>query len=165
MARPTTWRRSWNLTTGLYDGVSVMDLLVIQPGETLGGTWWTYRATSGPWAATSYLPQSSTTFMGLILRDDAAPTPDPRADSGADWLWWETVNWDVTSSASTEIYWLYYAWGPRAERKAEGMRKNDTAGNLLLSVITANDPQDGDASFITNTKFTCSASAVVILPA
>lgn len=123
MARPTTWRRSWNLTQGIAGTSSVMDLLIVQPGETLGGTWWTYKAHAGPFASTAYEPDQSTTFMGLILRQDGDPIPDPLVDLGADWLWWEPVTWQTTASASTDLIWLHYAWGPRTERKAESQRR------------------------------------------
>lgn len=141
-----------------------MDLLIIQPGETLGGTWWTYRVHSGPWQTTSYVPEQSTTFMGLILRQDGDPLPDPLVDLDADWLWWEPVAWNTAASASTDLNWFYWSWGPRAERKAETMRKAPPGANSVLSVVTRTDEQNATASFTNSLRFNVAASALVILP-
>lgn len=141
-----------------------MDLLVIQPGETLGGTWWTYRAHSGIWQTTNYEPADSTTFVGLILRQDGDPVPDPILDLGADWLWWEPIAWSVAASASTDLNWLYWSWGPRAERKAETMRKAPAGANSLLSVISRTDEQSASGTFANSLRLQVAASALVILP-
>lgn len=141
-----------------------MDLLVVQPGETLGGVWWTYQVHAGPFASTIYEPDQSTTIMGLILRQSGDPLPDPLADLGADWLWWEPVTWNTAHAASVELSWLHWAWGPRAERKAETMRKAPVGANSLLSVITRTDAQAASAAFVNTQRFQVAASALIILP-
>jgi hypothetical protein len=102
--------------------------------------------------------------MGLILRQDGDPIPDPLVDLGADWLWWEPVTWQTTASASTDLIWLHYAWGPRTERKAESQRRAPAGANSILSVITRTDAQGATSAFVDAQRFEVAASALIILP-
>lgn len=142
-----------------------MDLLLLQPGETLGGVWWNYTAFHGPIAAGIYRPQNSVTIMGLALVQDGEATPHPLATTTYDWLWWEEVVWQTAAAGSTEYVWLYQAWGPKANRKAEGMRKVAGPGNATLKAVVATDDAAASDAFVNETFYTCSASALVILPA
>lgn len=141
-----------------------MDLLVIQPGETLGGCWWNYRAYSGPIAAGIYRPRSATTIVGLALIPDGTPLPSPLADTTYDWLWWEVMIWETAAAGSTDYVWLYQSWGPKIHRKVETMRKGDPTVNSTLSVIVETDEADGSSGFVNDSRYQCNASALVILP-
>lgn len=142
-----------------------MGLVVIQPGETLGGCWWGWRAYSEPVSAVVWRPRSATTIVGLALLSDSEPTPSPLADSGYDWLWWEPMHWDTAMSASTDINWFFSSWGPKVNRKVEGMRKGHPSENSTLTVIMETDEADSSSGFVNDSRYQVHASALVILPA
>lgn len=142
-----------------------MDLVVLQPGETLGGCWWTYSAYHGPIAAGIFRPRSSVTLVGLALVEEGEVTPDPRFTTSDDWLWWEALQWETAAAGSTDYVWLYQAWGPRVHRKVESMRKVSGTTNATLKVVVATDEFDASAAFVNETWYQASVSALVILPA
>lgn len=165
MARPTEWRRSWNLTQGIDGTSSNMALLGLEAGETLGAVWWTYKAVAGPFDSTTYVPAQSLTMVGLQLYPETGGPLDPLVDAQSEgWLWWEMLTWETTSSASTDLIWLHYAKGPRGNGKAEGMRKADPAGSVL-AVSMRTDAQDATAAFVDAIRLEVAVSALVILPA
>lgn len=164
MARPTTWRRSWNLDQGAVGAAEHLALVVVQPGETLGGVWWTYKMHSGPFSSTSYPPAQSTTIVGMQLKPDSELPLDPLIDAQGEWLWWEPVTWFTTGSASTDLNWLHEAWGPRTDRKMEALRKAPTSENAVLTVSMRTDQQDAGANFVNGIRIQVAVSALIILP-
>lgn len=165
MARPTTWRRSWGTTVGLSGSTSIIDLLVVQPGETLSGVWWTYRLWEGPLAANVYRPRSSTTIVALGLVQDGDPNPSPLADGSTfDWLWWEPVQWDNSFTSAADNLWMFTAAGPKIHRKAETARRAPAGANSTLSVFMQTDEADSSAGFVNDLNLQVAASALIILP-
>lgn len=140
-----------------------MDLLLVQPGETLGGVWWTYRAFHGPIAAGIFRPRNSTTIIGLALVQDGEPTPHPLVNLDYSWLWWEEMHWDTAAAGSTEYVWLYTSWGPKIHRKVESMRKSIGPGNATLRAVVACDDADASNAFVNESFYQVSCSALVIL--
>ena len=78
MARPTTWRRSFNVA-GFTDQLGTLDLVVVQPNETLGGVWWQYSLRSIGNVPSNPTPplDNVVPVVGLILVDSASGTTTP----------------------------------------------------------------------------------------
>ncbi len=145
--------------------MSLIDLLIVQPGETLGGVWWTYTAYHGPIAAGIYRPQDSMTFIGMTLRQVGQPIPDPLVNASGDWLWWEPMAWQTAAAGSTDYVWLYQAWGPREARKVESMRKAPAGADSSLSVHIRTDDASASDAFVNECHYQVAVSALIILPA
>src|SRR5690242_13101383 len=84
MARPTTWRRSFNVG-GFLAPEGSMDLLTVQPNETLGATWWQYSLRSIGNVTTNDEPplSNAVVVVGLILVDFESGDVLPLANPGA----------------------------------------------------------------------------------
>lgn len=166
MARPTVWRRSFNVTIGVAQGTGgSLDLLTVQPGETLGGVWWSYTMKSlgnAPQTTTSPL-QDSVSVMGLILQPEQDVPANPLATPGGPWLWWEQVGFEHVLYDPNQGAWFNYARSGIDQRKAKGMRRNEGSGNELLRVCWETYVNSAGTQ---ETQFavTASASALIILP-
>lgn len=164
MARPTTWRRSFDQAAGFVES-GHLDLVGIAPGETLGATWWSYSLKSIGAVLANNLPPlaNQTVLAGLILRDPALPVPSPTADAQADWLWWEEVGFDSILVNNIDFVYTNISTSGRDQRKIQAMRRNDTAGVLVLTACWATgggSAGTGETAFRVNTA----VSALVILP-
>lgn len=167
MARPTTWRRSFNVgpVPGFRaDGIASRDLLTIQPGETLGGTWWQYQFSviSAPNATTTVPMDSTVTNIGLIVQPAGEPDVFPLSNPGAEWLWLEKVAWSHTFVSTTGEFVNTSISGVQ-QQKAQAMRKNDTVDNMTLKVAYETFAGEAAAPEI-EYAFAVSVQALIILP-
>lgn len=133
MARRGEWRRSWNREADLSPGSKHLDLITVQPGETLTALWWQYQLTSGQFNATKYEPGLSTTIAALQLRYDAeSPTNPLRLWEYNEWLWWEMADWDTQLTAATTFTWFHRAPVDGQWRKIKAQRKGHEQGESTL---------------------------------
>lgn len=164
MARPTTWRRSFNIG-GFTDPTASVDLLVVQPGETLGGVWWQYSLRSIGNVPQNVQPplDNIVPVVGLILVEDGSPQVTPLSGITADWLWWEMVTFNHLLTNNIDFAYMNWSTSGGEQRKAQGMRKNTGSTNQVLRVAyetfepAAPQPQ---AAF----SFQVACSALIILP-
>lgn len=165
MARPTEWRQSFNYGPVLgTENEAHLDLLVVQPGETLGAVWWTYQLQAGLFQGVDFPPGDTTTVVGLELVDPSAPPNNPLNPATTGWLWWEQAIWDLAQSASTDINWMCLSHGPQQDQKSKAMRKNDTTANHLLRVSIGVDQSGSTTNFAPNVFANVSCRALIILP-
>lgn len=164
MARPTTWRRSFNREAFLQDQGS-LDLLAVQPGETLGATWWSYAMTSlGTGATTTSVPmEGALPVVGLILQPESAAAARPLNDPSAEWLWWEQAVFAHVLYDANQGAYVNYAITGANQRKAEGMRRNDLSEDMVLRVCWQTWAGSGGADEV-GFSVRVAASALVILP-
>lgn len=141
-----------------------MDFLVVQPGETLGGLWFTYQAHAGAFSNVSYPAADSLTLIGIELRSDQDLPLDPLINASGDWLWWEPITWQTTQAASTEFNATHYAFGPRTERKIQAQRKAPATTNALLTASFRTDQSNASADFVNAIRVEVAVSALIILP-
>ena len=164
MARPTTWRRSFNVA-GFTDQLGTLDLVVVQPNETLGGVWWQYSLRSIGNVPTNAQPplDNVVPIVGLILVDSASGQVTPLANLTADWLWWEMATFDHVMVNNIDFAYMNYSNTGGTQRKAQGMRKNDSGVNMTLKAcFEVYDPvgSQAQASF----SFQAACSALIIEP-
>lgn len=165
MARPTTWRQSINY--GIVSPTTKLvwvPLIILQPGETLVATWWTYQLTAGLFQTTDYPPGDTITVVGLGVWDGTTGSPDPINPANTDWLWWEGAIWDVAQSASTDINWWMSSHGPQQDQKAQAQRRNDTEANLTIGVAVSVDESGSREGFAQTVAATVSARCLIKLP-
>lgn len=164
MARPTTWRRSFDRTPA-FGPDGFRDLVAVQPGETLGGVWWSYSLKSVANVPANAVPPLGDAIVaaGLILRDPGVAAPLPLSDAQDDWLWWEQVGFDSAPVNTIDFAYSNVSTSGRDQRKAKGMRRNDTAGILVLGI---GFETSRGAATVAETDFlmTCAVSALIILP-
>ena len=164
MARPTTWRRSFNVA-GFTDPLASVDLLVVQPGETLGAVWWQYSLRSIGNVPTNAQPplDNVVPIVGLILVDSASGQVTPLANLTADWLWWEMATFDHVMVNNIDFAYMNASNPGGDQRKAKGMRKNDSGVNMTLkAAFETYDPVGGQAQAAFSFQVAC--SALIILP-
>lgn len=164
MPRPTVWRRSFNLSPFPQFSGSV-DLLTIQPDETLGGTWWQYSLKSvGAQLDNLDVPMRDVVVVaGLILVDEGTPDVLPMNSPGAGWLWWEQVTFDHVLLNNIDFAWAAISNTGGTQRKVKAMRKNDGLVNQTLRIAWQTH-EGGPHTGQTNFQLTCAAEALVILP-
>ena len=164
MARPTTWRRSFNVG-GFIDQLGSLDLVVVQPNETLGGVWWQYSLRSignVPSNATPPL-DNVVPIVGLILVDSESGQVTPLTNLTADWLWWEMATFDHVLVNNVDFAYMNYSNTGGDQRKAQGMRRNDTGANMTLKAcFEVYDPVGGQAQ--AGFSFQAACSALIIEP-
>ena len=164
MARPTTWRRSFNVA-GFTDPLASVDLLVVQPGETLGAVWWQYSLRSIGNVPTNAQPplDNVVPVVGLILVDSASGQVTPLANITEDWLWWEMATFNHTLVNNIDFAYMNASNTGGDQRKAKGMRKNDSGVNMTLkAAFETYDPVGGQAQAAFSVQVAC--SALIILP-
>ena len=159
MARPTTWRRSFNVA-GFTDQLGTLDLVVVQPNETLGGVWWQYSLRSIGNVPTNAQPplDNVVPIVGLILVDSASGQVTPLANLTADWLWWEMATFDHVMVNNIDFAYMNYSNTGGTQRKAQGMRKNDSGVNMTLKAcFEVYDPVGSQATASFSFQAACSA--------
>lgn len=164
MARPTTWRRSFNVA-GFTDPLASVDLLTVQPNETLGAVWWQYSLRSIGNVPTNAQPplDNVVPIVGLILVDSASGQVTPLTNLTADWLWWEMATFNHTLVNNIDFAYMNASNTGGDQRKAKGMRKNDSGVDMTLkAAFETYDPigSQAQASF----SFQVACSALIILP-
>ena len=159
------WRRSWNVSSGASPTNS-LDLLALQPGETLDAVWWSYEMHSLGNAGTTTAPPlaESLTLMGLILQPESEAVAEPFPSMNGPWLWLEQAGFDHVSYAPNQGAWLNYATTGRSQRKAKGRRIADPSELSWLRVSW--QTYQGPIAGADETSFyvTCAVSAAVLLP-
>ena len=164
MARPTTWRRSFNVA-GFTDQLGTLDLVVVQPNETLGGVWWQYSLRSIGNVPTNAQPplDNVVPIVGLILVDSDSGQVTPLTNLTADWLWWEMATFNHTLVNNIDFAYMNASNTGGDQRKAKGMRKNDSGVNMTLkAAFETYDPVGGQAQAAFSFQVAC--SALIILP-
>ena len=164
MARPTEWRRGFDRDPG-FGSVGFRDLVALQPGETLGGAWWSYSLKSVANVPANTLSPLGDAIVcaGLALHPVGVAPPVPLQDANDDWLWWEQVGFDSTLVNNIDFAYSNVSTSGRDQRKAKGMRKNDTEGLLVLGIgWEASQGSAGAAEL--DFQMTCAVSALIILP-
>lgn len=159
MARPTSWRRSFNVA-GFTDQLGTLDLVVVQPNETLGGVWWQYSLRSiGNVPSNNQPPLDNVVpIVGLILVDSASGQVTPLANLTADWLWWEMATFDHVMVNNIDFAYMNYSNTGGTQRKAQGMRKNDSGVNMTLKAcFEVYDPVGSQAQAAFSFQAACSA--------
>lgn len=164
MARPTTWRRSFN-TSGFDSSIGSMDFLIVQPGETLGGFWWQYSLRSiGAVPTNQTNPLDNVVpVVGMILVDSESGQVTPLANLTADWLWWEMVTFDHLLVNNIDFAYQNTSNTGGTQRKAKGMRRNDSGVNMTLKLgweTFTNFPSEAQNNFTVQ----AAVSALIILP-
>lgn len=164
MARPTAWRRSFNVA-GFTDPLASVDLVVVQPGETLGAVWWQYSLRSiGNVPANEQPPLDNVVpVVGIILVDADSGQVTPLANITEDWLWWEMATFDHTLVNNIDFAYMNASNTGGTQRKAKGMRRNDSGSNMVLkAAFETYDPigSQAQAAF----SFQAACSALIILP-
>ena len=142
-----------------------MDLLTVQPNETLGGTWWQYSLRSIGNVTTNDEPplSNAVVVVGLILVDSASGDVLPLANPGAPWLWWEMATFNHTLVNNIDFAYMNASNTGGDQRKAKGMRKNDSGVNMTLkAAFETYDPVGGQAQAAFSFQVAC--SALIILP-
>lgn len=164
MARPTTWRRSFNANAFTQPDGN-LDLLSVQPGETLGGTWWSYTMKSlGTAPTATQVPlEGAVVVVGLALQPESETPWQPFFQPAESWLWWEQVGFDHELYDANQGAWMNSSTSGTSQRKAEGMRRNDGAENMTLRVCWQTFAGSATAD---ETAFSvgCAVSALVLLP-
>lgn len=158
------WRRSFNVNEN-GQPTNHLDLLALQPGETLDSVWWSYGMRAlGNGATTTVVPQAgSITLMGLILQPEGEAVAEPFTTLDGPWLWLEEVGFDHVLYDANQGAWMNYATTGRDQRKAKG-RRIAPAGGLSWLRISWQTYQ-GLATFDENAFYvSCAASAAVLLP-
>ena len=164
MARPTEWRRSFNVA-GFTDPLASVDLLTVQPNETLGAVWWQYSLRSIGNVPTNAQPplDNVVPIVGLILVDSASGQVTPLTNITADWLWWEMATFNHTLVNNIDFAYMNASNPGGDQRKAKGMRKNDSGVNMTLkAAFETYDPVGGQAQAAFSFQVAC--SALIILP-
>lgn len=165
MARPTTWRRSFNFG-GFHQDQESLDLLTVSPGETLGATWWQYslRSIGNPAANTNPPLDNAVTVAGLILVEAESDPVYPLFDPFGPWLWWEMVTFDhVLVNPIIEFAYLNASNTGGTQRKIQAMRKNDTGNDMTLRFAYQTFPGSATASEVAfSAQVAC--SSLIILP-
>lgn len=159
MARPTTWRRSFNVG-GFTDQLGTLDLVVVQPNETLGGVWWQYSLRSIGNVPSNLTPplDNVVPIVGLILVDSESGQVTPLTNITADWLWWEMATFDHVLVNNIDFAYMNYSNTGGTQRKAQGMRKNDSGFNMTLKAcFEVYDPLGGQAQAAFSFQAACSA--------
>ena len=164
MARPTTWRRSFNVG-GFLSPEGAVDLLTVQPGETLGGTWWQYSLRSiGNVTSNTEPPLSNAvTVVGLVLADDGQDPAMPLAQPFAPWLWWEMATYDHLLVNMIDFAYMNSSNTGGTQRKVQAMRKNEgTVGQVLWACWQTfqGSAEPAEVAF----SFEVACSALIILP-
>lgn len=140
-------------------------MLIVQPGETLGGVWWQYSLRSiGNVPTNETKPLDNVVpVVGMILVDSESGRVTPLANLTADWLWWEMATFDHLLTNNIDFAYMNYSNTGGTQRKAQGMRKNDSGANMTLKICweaysgVSNDPQN-------QFNVTAACSALIILP-
>ena len=164
MARPTAWRRSFNVA-GFTDPLASVDLVVVQPGETLGAVWWQYSLRSIGNVPTNAQPplDNVVPVVGLILVDSESGQVTPLTNLTADWLWWEMATFDHLLTNNIDFAYMNSSNTGGTQRKAKGMRRNDSGSNMTLkAAFETYDPVGGQAQAAFSFQAAC--SALIILP-
>lgn len=164
MARETTWRRSFNVA-GTPGPEGSLDLLIVQPEETLGGTWWQYSLRSVGSVQDNATPplDGCVTVVGLILVDNESGDVLPYDYPFAPWLWWEMVTFDHTLVNSIDFAYMNSSNTGGTQRKAQGMRKNTSGVNQVLRVAYQTFGPTSSANQV-QFQFSAAAQAVILLP-
>ena len=142
-----------------------MDLLTVQPNETLGATWWQYSLRSIGNVTTNDEPplSNAVVVVGLILVDFESGDVLPLANPGAPWLWWEMATFNHTLVNNIDFAYMNASNTGGDQRKAKGMRKNDSGVNMTLkAAFETYDPVGGQAQAAFSFQVAC--SALIILP-
>ena len=165
MARPTTWRRSFNYG-GFHLDQESLDLLTVSPGETLGATWWQYslRSIGNPASNTNPPLDNAVTVAGLILVEAESDPVYPLFDPFGPWLWWEMVTFDhVLVNPIINFAYLNVSNTGGTQRKIQAMRKNDTSNDMTLRFAYQAFPGSATAPEVAfASQVAC--SALIILP-
>lgn len=164
MARPTTWRRSFDRDPS-FAASGWRDLVALQPGETLGGVWWSYSLKSVASVPANTLAPLGDAIVcaGLAVYEAGTAPPLPLQDASYDWLWWEQVGFDSVLVNNIDFAYTNISTSGRDQRKAKGMRRNDTAGLMIVGIGWETSQGSAGASEI-DFQATCSVSALIILP-
>lgn len=142
-----------------------MDLVTIQPNETLGGTWWQYSLRSVGSVPDNIQPplDNVVAVVGLIVVDAASGDVLPLQDPFAPWLWWEMATFDHVLVNSIDFAYMNYSNTGGTQRKAQAMRANDSGVNQTLRVAWQTfDPAGPQAQTSFSVQAAC--SALIILP-
>ena len=164
MARPTTWRRSFNIGS-FTDPLGSVELVTVQPNETLGAVWWQYSLRSIGNVPTNAQPplDNVVPIVGLILVDSASGQVTPLTNITEDWLWWEMATFDHVLVNNIDFAYMNASNTGGDQRKAKGMRKNDSGVNMTLkAAFETYDPVGGQAQAAFSFQVAC--SALIILP-
>lgn len=140
-------------------------MLIVQPGETLGGVWWQYSLRSiGSVPTNGTKPLDNVVpVVGLILVDSESGQVTPLANLSADWLWWEMATFDHLLVNNIDFAYMNWSNSGGPQRKAQGMRKNDTGFNMTLKICwEAYSGVSNDEQNQYNVVGAC--SALIILP-
>lgn len=164
MARPTTWRRSFNVG-GFLAPEGFVDLLTVQPGETLGGTWWQYSLRSiGNVTSNNEPPLSNAvTVVGLVLADDGQDPAMPLAQPFAPWLWWEMATYDHLLVNNIDFAYMNSSNTGGTQRKVQAMRKNEGTVNQVLWACWQTFQGSAELAEV-SFSFEVACSALIILP-
>src|SRR5690606_14659535 len=144
MARPTEWRRSWN-ANAFTQPDDKLDLLVVQPG------------------ATQVPLEGAVVVAGLDLQPDSETPWQPLFQPGESGLWWEQVGFNHQLYDANQGAWMNSSTSGTSQRKAEGMRRNDSGEDMILRVCWQTYAGSATADE-TSWSVGCAASAVVLLP-
>lgn len=165
MARPTTWRRSFNYG-GFHLDQESLDLLTVSPGETLGATWWQYslRSIGAPLANDNPPMDNAIVVAGLILVEAGSDPVYPLFAPFGPWLWWEMVTFDhVLVNPIINFAYLNVSNTGGTQRKIQAMRKNDTSNDMTLRFAYQAFPGSATAAEVAfASQVAC--SALIILP-
>ena len=147
------WRRSFgSVTTGHAADVWYIELLVLQPGETLDSMWVGVQHRRG-WRGPSFgEPSGSSVLMhGMVLvPPPPAPVPVPLSDPFEDWLMRDMAQWESDSAIwSMQDGAVGFWWSNHPTRKYEGRRRNDTSADLHLYLSVQSTPP-AEADFTEN---------------
>lgn len=130
------WRRSFNQISIPHDDTAwALELLLLQPEETLDSMWVGVSHRMGLWGPTFSDPADISVLMhGMILVEPApTPVPAPLNDPFADWLLREMAQWSSdTQLWSTADGVIGFHWSHHPTKKLEGRRRNETGDNLSL---------------------------------
>ena len=142
-----------------------MDLLTVQPNETLGATWWQYSLRSiGNVTSNDEPPLSNAVVVvGLILVDSESGDVLPLANPGAPWLWWEMATFDHLLVNNIDFAYMNSSNTGGTQRKVQAMRANDSGFNQTLRVAWQTyqgSAEPAEVSFSAE----CACSALIILP-
>lgn len=158
------WRRSFESVGGPHSSqVWFMDLLVLQPGETLDSMWVGVQHRRG-WRGPSFAEPSGDSVLlhGMILSEPApAAVPAPMSDPFADWLLRDMAQWQSDSAIwSLQEGAVGFWWSNHPTRKYEGRRRNDTAGDLHL-YLSMQSTAPAEADFTENMVTRCHVEAFI----
>lgn len=157
MARTPTWRRGWNAEAFTTD-LGFLDLAVVQPGETLSGTWWQYQMTSlGSAQTTTSVPlQGAVVIVTLSMVPESSQWVQPFQDPNGPWLWWESVTFAPVLYDPNQGAYVNWATSGIQQKKIKAMRRNDLTVNQVVRFSWQTDPGSATAA---ETAFSVRANA------